>query len=373
MSSDLKIAVVHDWFISKGGAEKVIREILNCFPQADVFSLLNSFDDQLSKEIVHSKPIKASFLQKIPFAKKYHRYLFPLYVRAVESLDLSSYDLIISSSHAVAKGVKIQPNQIHICYCHTPVRYAWDLKEEYLKEVKQKLVKKLASWQLEKLRMWDLQVANRVNTYVANSQYISNRIQNNYNLNSTVIYPPIDTQFFQPNGIKVHERTNYLVVSRLVNYKRIDIVLDAFRKLPHLALKIVGTGPYEQRLKATAPPNVSFTGFIEDAELRREMQKSRALILTADEDFGITSLEAQACGIPVLALRKGGYLETVVEGKTGLFFKDQKAESLLEVIQQFEKNRLTFLPEAARENALKFSQEQFREKFLKLVKEKAQW
>lgn len=367
--TNLKIAVVHDWFLVKGGAEKVLKEILECFPKADVYSLLNGFNRELGNDIVHSKPVNVSFLQRFPFANKYHRYLLPLYTRAIESLNLKKYDLIISSSHAVAKGVRTYPHQVHVCYCHTPVRYAWDLKSEYLSHVKRSVLRKLASWQLEKLRNWDLNSAPNVTTYIANSQYVSKRIKNNYNRSSTVVYPPVDTEYFQPNGVKVEEREHYISISRLVPYKRLDLVLEAFRNLPHLKLKMIGSGPEFEKLKALAPSNADLMGFVSDEALKKELQRSKALILAADEDFGMTSLEAQACGIPVIALKRGGYLETVIDNHTGLFFEDQTKEALMTAILEFESRRDQFRPDTARSNALRFSKETFREQFTSIVED----
>lgn len=365
----LRTAIIHDWFISKGGAEQVFRQIYKCFPDADVYSLFYNLSPELEREIVNNNPIHVTFLQKIPFAKQYHRYFFPLYRKAIESIDLSKYDLIISSSHAVAKGVKVEKGQTHLCYCHTPVRYAWDLKKEYLSHLSSEGLRKLANWQLEKLRIWDLKSSERVTSFAANSNYVSKRIKKNYNRDAKVVYPPIDTSFFTPNGTSVEHRSQYISISRLVPYKRIDLLVKAFNKLPHLKLKIVGTGPEKQRLQELANPNIEFTGFIKNDTLRKELRKSRALLLAANEDFGITSLEAQSCGIPVIALKKGGYLETVVEGETGLFFDLQSEDSIVDTINEFEQERLHFAPEKARENAMRFSKKRFREDFLAFVQD----
>tara|TARA_Y100000782_G_scaffold115606_1_gene161463 strand:+ start:4664 stop:5785 length:1122 start_codon:yes stop_codon:yes gene_type:complete len=363
----LRTAIIHDWFLSKGGAEQVFRQIYECFPDADVYSLFYNLPPDLEREIVNNKPINVTFLQRIPFAKQYHRYFFPLYKKAIESIDLSQYDLVISSSHAVAKGVKITNGQTHLCYCHTPVRYAWDLKKEYLSHLSSGGLKKIANWQLEKLRLWDLKSSERVTSFAANSNYVSKRIKKNYNRVAKVVYPPIDTGFFTPNGTTVEQRSQYIIISRLVPYKRIDVLIKAFKRLPHLKLKIVGTGPELQRLKELASPNIEFMGFVDNTLLRKELRKSRALLLAANEDFGITSLEAQSCGIPVIALKKGGYLETVVDGETGLFFERQDEEAIISTIREFEENRLHFVPEKARENAMRFSTERFREEFLAFV------
>ncbi|MFZ6053170.1 glycosyltransferase [Halocola ammonii] len=365
--NSLKVAIIHDWFVVKGGAEQVFRQIHSCFPNADIYALFNNLTPDLQQQLVNGKEIKVTYLQKLPFVRKHHRYFFPLFKSAIESLDLSEYDLIISSSHAVAKGVKINKNQKHLCYCHTPVRYAWDLRKEYLEHVQHKGIRQLANWQLDKLRNWDLDSASRVTSFAANSEYVSDRIRKNYQREAKVVYPPIDTEFFTPNGTAVEERSQYLVVSRMVPYKRIDIVIRAFEKLPHLKLKIIGDGPDFHSLKSIASPNVEFMGYIDDESLKREMRVSKALIMAANEDFGITSLEAQACGIPVIALKKGGYLETVVEGETGIFFEEQSSESVLEAIERFEKMRFDFSPLKARGNAMRFSNERFLEDFIHFV------
>jgi glycosyltransferase involved in cell wall biosynthesis len=353
--------------MGKGGAEQVFKEIFSSFPQADIYALFNNMSSELQKEFLGDKKITVSFLQKFPFARKNHRYFFPFFKYAIESFDLSKYDLIISSSHAVAKGVKITDGQRHLCYCHTPVRYAWDMRTEYLEHVTNKGVRKIANWQLDKLKKWDHHSANRVTKFAANSVYVSKRIKNHYLRDAQVVYPPINTEFFIPNGITVKDRSQYIVVSRLVPYKRIDLIIRAFNKMPNLHLKIIGEGPEYLSLKEAANDNIEFLGFTGNEQLRKEFQKSKALILAANEDFGITSLEAQACGIPVLALRKGGYLETVKEGKTGFFFDKQDVESIVEGVRKFEKDRHTLEPESARENALRFSRKRFREEFKSFV------
>ncbi len=365
----MKVAIIHDWFLVKGGAEQVFKQIHRCFPDAEIFSLFNHLTPELSEEIVQNEAVTTSYLQQLPFSKHYHRYLLPFFRRAIESLDLSEYDLIISSSHAVAKGVQTLPGQHHICYCHTPIRYAWDLREQYMGQLRVKKAKRLLSWQLNKLRKWDYRVSGRVTSFIANSKYVAERIAANYNREAKVIYPPVDTDFFSPHESRWEEQTSYIVISRLVQYKRIDLVVEAFNRLPQMNLTIVGDGPELERLKRMANSNIAFTGFVDDTLVRDQLHQSKALILAANEDFGITSLEAQACGIPVIAFHQGGYLETVVLDKTGVFFHEQNSNSLIDALLNFEATRGKYKVQNMRDHALKFSAERFREEFTSFVYE----
>lgn len=364
----MKVAIVHDWFVVKGGAEKVVKQMLECYPNAEVFSLFDFLSPEDRSEIMKEKRVKVSFMQKLPFAKKNYRYFFPIFSKAIESISLKGFDLILSSSHAVAKGIISEENQIHICYCHTPVRYAWDMKEDYMKMVPAG-VRNIVSWRLNKLQKWDKENAQNVTQYIANSKNISHRIKNNYNRNSSVIYPPVDTEYFKPNSKGNNIDKPFLVVSRLVPYKRIDLIINVFNNHPELKLNIIGDGPEFFELKHLAKSNIKLLGYQSDEAVRNHYQNARALLLAAIEDFGITSPEAQACGTPVIALNKGGYSETVLENTTGVFFAEQNEVELEKAIQHFIKIESNFNSEEIRSHAEKFRIDRFKNEFLNIVNE----
>ena len=334
--SDLKVAVVHEWLTSFAGSEKVLELILQLYPQSDLFVLVDFLGDS-SREKLACKTITTSFLQKFPFAKRAYRHYLPLMPMAVEQFDLGSYDLVISSSHAVAKGVLTKASQLHICYCHSPMRYAWDLYHDYLRE--SGLNKGIRSWVvriiLHRLRLWDYRTANGVDVFIANSRYVASRIKKIYGRSSEVIHPGIDTSGFYD---EYADRENYyLAASRFVPYKRIDLIIRAFNELPHLKLRIIGGGPDEEKLRKLAKSNVTFLGVVSDLELKKEMQRSQAFLFAAEEDFGILPVEAQACGTPVIAYGKGGALDSVVPDVTGVFFLEQTVQSLKDAINHFQK------------------------------------
>lgn len=360
----MRVVIVHDWFVFRGGAEVVVKSLLECFPDADVYSLLDFMSLSERQTILQNKNVRVSFLQYIPGIKSYYRLLLPLFQNAIRSLDVSEYDLVISSSHAVAKGVKTHANQTHICYCHTPVRYAWDLQSEYLEQVPP-VSKNMVKLFLSRLRKWDLKSNTGVHEFVANSQYIADRIHKNYKRESTVIYPPVDTIRF--DICPTSEKKSFLVVSRLVKYKKVDVIINAFNRFPDLKLRIIGTGAEEQKLKTLASDNIEWLGFEDDEKLVKEISNSRAIILAANEDFGITSIEAQACGIPVIAFNKGGYKETVVPNETGILFEEQTEESIEEAIKNFLKVEKNFDEQIIRKNALRFSKKRFKEEITNFV------
>ena len=373
----MKIAVVHDWLISRGGAENTLAQILRLFPEADLFSLLD-FIPAGERDFLLNKKAKTSFLQKLPFADKKYRNYLPLMPFAVKQFDLSSYELIISSSHAAAKGVTAKPGQLHLCYCYTPFRYAWDLREQYLKEtglgsgVKGLAARALLSW----VRIWDAGNSRRVDHFATLSEYIRDRIKRAYHRDSEVIYPPVATDFFTLNGKK---EDFYVTVSRLVPYKKVDLIVKAFTAMPGRRLVVVGIGPDLAKVKQAAGSNVEFRLHPDNKALAECLQKARAFVFAAEEDFGIAPLEAQACGTPVIAYGKGGLLETVrgkfsderitgEERLTGIFFRDQTEASLIDAVNKFEK--LGFDPAACRANSLRFSEENFRTKFKIFVEQK---
>jgi glycosyltransferase involved in cell wall biosynthesis len=359
----MRIALVQDWFVVNGGAEKVVKEIVDLFPSIEIFSLVDFLNDNDRKDILKGKKATTSFLQHLPFAKNNYRNYLPLFPTAIESLDFSGFDLIISSSYAVAKGIKKNKNQHHICYCHSPVRYAWDLEDEYVSTLSLP-VKIAARKVLAYIRKWDLSTTGRVDQFVANSKNVSERISRIYKRESIIIYPPVDTSVFKPEEKK---DDYYFTTLRMVPYKKADLIIKAFNNLPGKRLIISGDGPMLKSLKASANKNIEFTGFVEIKELVRLMQKAKAFILAAEEDFGITSLEAQSCCTPVIALRKGGYLETVVEGKTGIFFNEQTVSSLNDAILKFEEGNYKFNKDDYAINVSKFSVEKFRACFNSLI------
>ena len=368
----MRIAYVHDWLVVDGGAEKVARDIIDCFnvEDVDVFSLIDFLSDEDRATIIKGKKATTSFLQRLPFAQKTYRNFLELFPFAIEQFDLSKYDLVVSSSYAVAKGVLTAPHQVHICYCHSPMRYAWDLYHDYLNQ--HGLTSGLKAWYakrvLHKMRIWDVASANRVDHYIANSENVARRINKYYGRQATVIYPPVD---FEDFTLSVDPKEDYyFTTARLVPYKKTKLIVEAFNELPHLKLKIAGDGPEMKELQALAKSNIEFLGFIPRAKLIQHFQKTKAFIAAAKEDFGITCLEAQACGTPVVALKEGGYLETVLENKTGVFFNEQTIQSLKEGVQKFEADSVSFTPQEIREHTEKFSSNRFKIEFKSFVEQK---
>lgn len=360
-----KIAIVHDWLTVRGGAERVLERLLLRFPQADLFALVD-FLPEAERDCILHKPVRTSFIQRLPFARRHYRQYLPLMPIAIEQFDLSAYDLVISSSHAVAKGVLTGPDQLHLCLCYSPMRYAWDLQHQYLREsgLERGLKGLLARWMLHRLRLWDVRSANGVDAFIAISGFIANRIRKTYRRESRVIYPPVDTLRFVPGETRGE---TYLTVSRLVPYKRIDLIIKAFAALPERQLVVIGDGPERARLQALAPPNVTLLGHQPEAAVLQHMQQARAFLFAAEEDFGIVALEAQACGTPVIAYGRGGALETV-RGQddaqpTGRFFYEQTAEALVGALRAFESEAGRYTPAACREQAERFSQTHFDAEF----------
>lgn len=359
----MKVAIVQDWFVVNGGAEKVVKELVALYPNADVYGLIDFLSEEDRQDIVAGKKITTSFLQHFPYAKQNYRNWLLLFPLAIESLDLSAYDVIISSSYAVAKGVKKLPHQLHICYCHSPIRYAWDLQDEYLSHlgnVKKWLAKPILAY----IRYWDIKTLNRVDVFLANSKYIADRIKRIYKRDAQVVYPPINIEEYVGTLTK---KEYYFTSARLVAYKKIDLIIKAFNQMPHLKLVVGGNGPDLVKLKQLANHNISFTGFLPKAELTKYMQESKAFILAANEDFGITSIEAQSCYTPVIALKMGGYLETVVENKTGFFFDEQTAESIKSCVLQFEQLDFDLNPAFFKKNITMFSRSNFINTFTAII------
>jgi glycosyltransferase involved in cell wall biosynthesis len=360
----MKVAIVHDWLVAPGGAEKVLEQIIQCFPDADLFSLVDFLEDRAP---VCGKPVTTSFIQHLPFARRRYRAYLPLMPLAIEQLDLSSYDLVITSSYAVAKGVLVGPDQTHVSYVHSPMRYAWDLQHQYLREAR--LTRGPRSWAaralLHYLRGWDSRSANGVDRLIANSQFVARRVMKTYRRDAAVIPPPVDVHKFD---LCTQKDDFYLTASRLVPYKRIDLIVEAFTATPHRNLVVIGDGPEMAAIRSKAGPNVKILGYQAFAVLKDYMQRAKAFVFAAEEDFGIVVIEAQACGTPVIAYGKGGALETVVplgEARpTGVYFARQTVAAILDAIEIFERQRLEITPAACRANAERFSAATFRHSFM---------
>ncbi len=366
----VRVAIIHDWLYTYAGAEKVLEQIINCFPDADLFSLIDFLPDN-ERGFIQNKSVITSFIQKLPFAKTKHREYLPLMPLAVEQFDVSSYDLVISSSHAVAKGVLTGPDQLHICYCHSPIRYAWDMQHQYLREagLLRGIKSCLTRYILHKIRLWDYRTANGVDYFVANSHFIAKRIYKVYRREAEVIYPNVDTDKFTPS---MDKQDFYLTVSRMVPYKKIALIAEAFAAMPDKKLKIVGTGPDYKKIQQLVAncSNIELLGFVEDEPLRLLMQQAKAFVFAAEEDFGIVPVEAQACGTPVIAYARGGALETV-NGldslkPTGVFFASQTIESIQQAVSEFEQQSV-ITPELCVVNAKRFAAARFRAEFKDFV------
>jgi glycosyltransferase involved in cell wall biosynthesis len=368
-----RVAVIHDWLDTWGGGESVLAEILRAYPHADLFTLVDFFNDDMRRRL-GGKHARTSFLQRIPGVGRRFRALLPLFPRAIESFDLSAYDLVLSSSHAVAKGVRTTKAQLHVCYCHTPMRYAWDLRDDYLgpRGLSTGWRGAIANRVLDRLRDWDRASSSRVDRFIANSAFVRDRIQRSYARDATVIHPPVDTEFFEPAMTAVSAPPYYFTASRHVPYKRIDLIAAAFKSLPSHRLVIAGAGPETARIRAAAGPNVEFVGEVPRAQLRTLLQGAQAFIFAAEEDFGILPVEAQACGTPVIALRRGGTLETVrgldgAEAPTGVFFDEQSVPAIANAVLRFETHASTIATAACRANALEFSTPRFQAQYTAFV------
>lgn len=354
----LRIAYVHDWLTGMRGGENVLEQMIEVLGPRDLYTLV-SIPENLSERILECE-IHPSWIQNLPFAKSKHQLYLPLFPLAIESFDLSAYDLIISTSHCVAKGVITGSNTLHWSYLHTPVRYAWEFSDIYRDSLgSNPLFRAIWALSMHYLRIWDASSANRVDFYSCNSQNVRKRISKCYARAAEVIYPPADTSRFTLKNKNAEDY--YLAFGALVPYKRFDLAVQAFSKSGR-RLIVAGSGPEEQKLKELARgSHVEIRGKVPNDEVARLYQGARAFIFPGEEDFGITPLEAQACGTPVIAFGRGGALETVVEGKTGLFFREQSTQALLKVIEEFE--ALDWDSQVCRENAQRFSNEIFKEKF----------
>ena len=365
-----RIAIVHDWLTSFAGSERVVRSFLEVYPAADLFSTIDFLSDSERKQF-GGHHARTTFAQRLPGVQRHYAKYLPLLMLAVEQIDLSKYDLVISSSHAVAKGVITGPDQLHISYVHSPMRYAWDLQHQYLQEanLSRGLRSGLARMMLHYARMWDSRTAHGVDHFLANSNYIARRIRKVYRRESTVIHPPVDTLYFNLAEGKDKEDF-YLTASRMVPYKRVPTVVEAFRHLPKRRLVVIGDGPERAAVKAMAGSNVEILGRQPDSVVRDLMQRAKAFVFAAEEDFGITPVEAQACGTPVIAYGRGGVLDSVVNhgvNRTGAFFNEPTASSIAAAIEQFEREQKSYSSAACRHNAERFGNEQFRKQIARYV------
>ena len=361
---EAKIALVFDWMTNTGGAEKVNLMLHKMFPNAPIFASIFNTENVKGFE---KAAIETSFIQHLPFAKEHHQWYLGLMPYAYELFDLSSFDIVISSSHSCAKGSITKPETMHICYCHTPMRYAWDDWHSYIREYKMNpILKHFAKKRLHSLRIWDRLSSDRVDFFIANSGTTQKRIEKYYKKQSEIIYPMIRIKNYE---IAKKTKGYFLAVGRLTPYKKFDLIVETFNKL-NLPLKIVGTGIMENDLKKQAKGHIEFLGHVSDKELRTLYSECEALIFPQIEDFGITAIEAMACGRPVIALSQGGALDSVVEGKTGIFFAKQTPLHLKAAIEKYLEEKREFNPEKIREHAKQFDKSAFQKNFMKSLREK---
>ncbi|HDZ0548998.1 TPA: glycosyltransferase family 4 protein, partial [Klebsiella pneumoniae] len=340
MLQNVSVGLVADWLVTYAGSEKVIAEFIKLFPQSDLYSVIDFLSDE-SRSRFMNKRAKTTFIQKLPKAKSnYQRYL-PFMPLAIEQLDVSKHEIILSSSHAVAKGILTGPDQLHISYVHSPIRYAWDLQHQYLREagLDKGIKSYIARMLLHKIRLWDCRTANGVDHFIANSQFIARRIKKVYGRDADVIYPPVDVNRFELN---FNKEDYFFTASRLVPYKRIDLIVEAFSEMPNRKLVVIGDGPEMQKIKSKAKTNIEILGYQPDSVMQEYMRNAKAFVFAAEEDFGIIPVEAQACGTPVIAFGKGGALETIrplgVDKPTGLFFQKQTVADIIEAVTNFDNN-----------------------------------
>ena len=348
-----KVAIVHDWLVAYAGADRVVDCMHHVFPDAPIYTLV--YDENNMPAWFKDYDIRTTYLQKLPFATKLYRAMLPWMPRAFEALDLSEYDMVISSCSSCSKGVITRPDAVHICYCHTPMRYLWDNWPAYMRSTG-RLSRLAMRLLLPSLRQWDCLSAQRVDHFVANSRHVARRIRKYWRREAAVVHPPVDTKAFTPRAEPGGE--HYLCFGRLASYKRVDLAVEVCTRLGR-PLVVAGDGEMMQQLKAKAGPSVRFVGRQDDAAVRELMSRSRALLFPGEEDFGIIPVEAMSSGVPVIAYGRGGATETVVDGETGLLFAEQTPESLADALQRFEQCEGDFDPQRLHAHAEKFSTENF--------------
>ncbi|MBI4433577.1 glycosyltransferase [Candidatus Uhrbacteria bacterium] len=362
----MKLGLVHDHLNQIGGAERVLLTLTDVYPKAPIHTLL--YDPHAIADFFRGCDIRTSFIERLPGGRRWFKWFLPLMPTAFESFDCSPYDVILSSSSALSKGVIAHPHQLHICYCHTPTRYLWSDTHEYLEKLPQRgATRLLLPMLLTRLRMWDYQSAQRVDRFIANSRWVAGRIRKYYGRPSDVIYPPVDTRYFVPSS---GEGGYYCIVSRLRPYKKVDLAIEACNRLK-LPLVIAGNGEDEARLRALAGPTIAFRGHVSEREKRDLLQNALAFIHPQEEDFGITAVEAMAAGRPVIAFRRGGATETIIENETGMFFDEQSWEGLADALLRFRGHARHWNPKRIHQHAEQFDTSVFREKITRYVEE--QW
>jgi len=368
------ISIIHEWLLSYAGSEQVTARILDLYPHAKLFSIVDFLTDK-QRVFFGGRQAQTSFIQKLPGAHKHYQKYLPLMPFAIEQFDISDADIVISSAHAVAKGVLTGPDQLHISYVHSPMRYAWDLQHQYLREsgLNQGIKGFITKWTLHKLRLWDYRTANGVDHFLANSHFIARRIKKVYGRDATVIYPPVAVDDFPC----VEQKEDfYFTASRMVPYKKMDLIVEAFTKMPDKLLVVIGDGSEYKKIAALAvgSENITLLGYQPFEVLKSHMQRAKAFVFAAEEDFGITPVEAQASGTPVIAFGKGGSLETVrplgCDAPTGVFFNEQSVTSLCSAIEEFETNSYLFTAVSCRKNAERFSEARFTRELSGFVDEK---
>ncbi|SSI00453.1 glycosyltransferase family 4 protein [Klebsiella pneumoniae] len=366
------VGIVTDWLVTYAGAERVVKEFIDLYPTAELYSVIDFLNDEARKQL-NNKQAKTTFIQNLPFSRTNYQKYLPLMPLAIEQLDVTSHDVVLSSSHAVAKGVLTGPDQLHLSYVHSPIRYAWDLQHQYLREsfLNKGIKGTLAKILLHKMRIWDYRTANGVDHFIANSKFIARRIKKVYGRDADVIYPPVDVERFTLNENK---ENYYFTASRLVPYKRIDLIVEAFSHMPDKKLLVVGDGSEMNKIKSKASKNIEILGYQPNSVMQEHMKNAKAFVFAAEEDFGITPVEAQACGTPVIAYGKGGALETVrplgQNSATGLFFGKQDVTSIVEAVNKFEISISELQPADCRSNALKFSAQRFKDEMGRYIENK---
>jgi glycosyltransferase involved in cell wall biosynthesis len=357
---DLRVALVHDFLVQEGGAEQVLKELTEMFPSAPIFTLVADFEK--AGKFFKKEDVRTSFIQKLPLSKRKYQWYLPLMPAAIESFDLSEYDVVISSSSAFAKGVLTQPYTIHICYCHSPTRYLWTDTHSYVQDLPiPSIIKKIIPFHLSRLRVWDLAAAGRPDIFLANSNNVLKRIKKYYRRDAQILYPPVRTDEYT---VASHKENYFLAGGRLVGYKHFDIIIDAFNQLG-IPLKIFGSGPLQEKLSERAKKNITFLGMVSDVELKRLYTHAKAYINPQEEDFGLTMTEALASGCPIIAYKAGGALEIVQDGINGTFFEEQSWEALADSVVRLREK--TFDPKMIQMTAQTFSRQVFKEKFLALL------
>jgi glycosyltransferase involved in cell wall biosynthesis len=363
------IALVHDWLTTYVGGERVLEQMIALFPHADLYSSIDILPEG-ERAFLQGKQPTTTFVQRWPLVRHHYRKLLPLMMLAIEQLDVSDAELVLSSSSSIAKGVLTGPDQLHISYVHSPMRYAWDLQHQYLREANLTRGARglIARWLLHRARIWDTRTANGVDHFIANSAFIARRIRKTYRREAAVVYPPVDVDAF---ALQERKDDFYLTASRLVPYKKVPTIVEAFRAMPNRRLVVVGDGADRERVRAVAGPNVEVLGHQPTAALRELMQRAKAFVFAAEEDFGIAPVEAQACGTPVIAYGRGGAVETVrgleAAAPTGVFFHSQTPAAIVAAVEEFEREQHRIEPRACRDNALRFSVAEFRERYAAVV------